>query len=84
MRISKIKIINKGGLIATFNVCYAGLTIIGFKLMKNNKNNSYFVSSPSNKYGNGRYFNFIRISDEVSSMLKEQVLEVIKDLKEDC
>ena len=83
MKIGKVTMVNKGGLITTFNVCYAGLTILGFKLMKNNKNNSYFVSSPSIKYGNGKYFNFIKISDEVRDMLKCQILETLKDIKEE-
>ena len=75
MRVSNVKEINKGGIVASFNLCYAGLTILGFKLVRN-KRGGYFVSPPCQNI-NGKWLSDIRISDEVKNLIKEQVLEIL-------
>lgn len=80
MRISSIKKLNKGCIVATFNLCYAGLTIFGLRLMKN-KDGKYFVTPPC-KNIQGRWLSDIRISDDVKDIVLYEVMNVL-DLKEE-
>lgn len=75
MKISSIKTINKGGIVATFNLCYAGLTIVGFRLMKNKKG-VYFITPPCQNI-KGRWLSDIRISDDVKEIILYEIKEIL-------
>ncbi|MGL5188883.1 MAG: hypothetical protein ACRCXT_08350 [Paraclostridium sp.] len=73
MRITSIKELNKGCIVATFNVCYDGLTLTGFRLIQN-KDKSYFVSPPSFNV-NGMWISHIKMNPELLIKIRDIVLD---------
>jgi DNA-binding cell septation regulator SpoVG len=74
--VSRIKKMESGNVIAYFDVTINGVEVKGLKLVKSPKDNSIFISFPSEKGKDDKYYNTVFIPDVV---LKKEVEDVLKE-----
>jgi DNA-binding cell septation regulator SpoVG len=71
-----MKKMESGNVIAYFDVTINGVEVKGLKLVKSPKDNSIFISFPSEKGKDDKYYNTVFIPDVV---LKKEVEDVLKE-----
>lgn len=61
----KIKLNEKGSMLAQAEISFGDLLIYGFRIMQTNTGDKLFVTPPSIKSGRGNYLDIIRINNKI-------------------
>jgi DNA-binding cell septation regulator SpoVG len=76
MKISNVRKVQKGCLVAGFSVDLGSVTIHNVKLFE--KNGNRWISGPSEKKQDGKYFELVRFDDSMKEKIHDAIVKEIK------
>ena len=80
----KIKLNEKGNMLAQAEIYFNVIHIYGFRIMQTNDKETLFISPPSIRSGRGNYIDIIRIEDKQKwKELETKIKQEYKKVKED-